>query len=189
MGFIGELIDLASDSKHIAGQPPRRPGADRLAIWGADLRLRLLRVARRSEATILGHRIAYLDHGMLVQLFREIFVYRLYDVPLKPAAPRIIDCGSNIGMSIIFFKNLYPDAHITGFEPQPLVFQTLQGNVERNGLRDVVLHQKALSDTAGTIEFFVKAAEPGALNASLYAASGQTPIQVQADRLSTYIDR
>ena len=145
-------------------------------------------MARRSEAAILGYRIAYLDHGRLIQLFREIFVYRLYDVPLKSAAPRIIDCGSNIGMSIIFFKNLYPDAHITGFEPQPLVFQTLQGNVERNSLHDVVLHQKALSDTAGTIEFFVKAAEPGALNASVYAADGQTAIQVQADRLSSYID-
>jgi hypothetical protein len=32
-------------------------------------------------------------------------------------SPRIIGCGSHIGMSILDFKKIYPQARILGFEP------------------------------------------------------------------------
>src|SRR5881392_2923492 len=79
---------------------------------------------------------------------REIF-YRsgsadpfvLYQVLLKsgkkaeyyvPAALRpkiILDIGSNIGASIIYFHRQFPDARIFGFEPHPDTFQILEKNV------------------------------------------------------------
>src|ERR1700731_2939240 len=52
-----------------------------------------------------------------------------YYVPpaLKPKV--ILDIGSNIGASLIYFNRLFPDANIFGFEPHPGTFRILQENV------------------------------------------------------------
>src|SRR6266536_970073 len=67
--------------------------------------------------------------------------------------PTILDCGS-YGMSVLFFKTLYPGARIIGFEPDPLTFKILSQNVAQNDLKDVELHQCALSDIDGCVEFY-----------------------------------
>ena len=41
----------------------------------------------------------------------------------------ILDIGSNIGTSILFFHELFPAARIYGFEPHPETFRILQMNV------------------------------------------------------------
>jgi FkbM family methyltransferase len=41
----------------------------------------------------------------------------------------ILDIGSNIGSSILFFREQFPAAAIYGFEPHPETFQVLQKNV------------------------------------------------------------
>src|SRR5205085_6344363 len=41
----------------------------------------------------------------------------------------ILDIGSNIGSSILFFRDQFPAATIYGFEPHPETFQVLQRNV------------------------------------------------------------
>lgn len=52
-----------------------------------------------------------------------------YYVPptLKPNV--IVDIGSNIGASIIYFHEKFPEAQIFGFEPHPDTFRILQQNV------------------------------------------------------------
>ena len=46
---------------------------------------------------------------------------------LHPAV--ILDIGSNIGASILYFRNRFPNARILGFEPHPETFALLQQNV------------------------------------------------------------
>ena len=41
----------------------------------------------------------------------------------------ILDIGSNIGASILYFHNRFPNARILGFEPHPETFAVLQQNV------------------------------------------------------------
>jgi FkbM family methyltransferase len=41
----------------------------------------------------------------------------------------ILDIGSNIGSSILFFREQFPAARIYGFEPHPETFEVLQKNV------------------------------------------------------------
>ena len=48
---------------------------------------------------------------------------------LKPQV--VLDIGSNIGSSILFFHEQFPDAHIYGFEPHPDTFRVLEKNVGR----------------------------------------------------------
>ncbi len=66
-------------------------------------------------------------------VLKQIFVHKEYDIAsLKQFAniidlykemvfrnerPLIIDCGANIGLSIVFFASMFPDAEIIGIEP------------------------------------------------------------------------
>lgn len=65
-----------------------------------------------------------------------------YYVPsaLKPKV--ILDIGSNIGASVIYFHEKFPDARIFGFEPHPDTFRILQQNVAQ--LRGVTVFNYGL---------------------------------------------
>jgi len=52
-----------------------------------------------------------------------------YYVPPALGPKTILDIGSNIGASIIYFHRQFPDAKILGFEPHPDTFRILQKNV------------------------------------------------------------
>jgi len=95
----------------------------------------------------------FIDVAVLRHLFEELFIARIYAVPLEEDEPLIVDCGSNIGMSIAFFRTEYPKAHIIGFEPDPVNFTCLTKNAQRN-FSDVTIHEKALSDHAGSTSLF-----------------------------------
>jgi FkbM family methyltransferase len=95
--------------------------------------------------TLLGYKMRSPNGDMLKILFNEIFVDAVYLFRSSTDEPKIVDCGSNIGMSIFFFKMLYPKAHIIAFEPDPFTFQILSENISQNHLANVELHQCALS--------------------------------------------
>jgi FkbM family methyltransferase len=52
-----------------------------------------------------------------------------YYVPPALRPKTILDIGSNIGASILYFHEKFPDAKIFGFEPHPDSFRVLQKNV------------------------------------------------------------
>ena len=70
-------------------------------------------------AEVAGFRMRYLEAEWMRYLYREVFAEREYWFATDNPRPLILDCGSNIGMAILFFKSLYPDAEITAFEPAP----------------------------------------------------------------------
>ena len=190
MGIVNEAVDVVRDWKRIADQP-HDTQTRRLALWAAHARLKLGMLGERGpgERDVLGFRVSHLGLGSLLHLYREIFVSRIYEVALQARAPTIIDCGSNIGMSILYFKQRHPQARVIGFEPHPLIYGVLSENIARNALRDVELHQKALGSALGTLEFFINASDPGALNMGLFAdPRASRSITVEADVLSRHID-
>jgi FkbM family methyltransferase len=86
-----------------------------------------------------------------------------YHFPTEKADPFIIDAGSTIGMSILFFKTLFPQARIIGFEPSEASCELLKRNIAANGLTGVEVHQAALDMEDSTIDFFVGPEDPGSL--------------------------
>jgi FkbM family methyltransferase len=96
-------------------------------------------------------------------LFDEIFVNLDYFFTSRRTDPFIIDCGSNIGISILFFKALYPEARIVGFEPEEFACTLLEKNITSNGLSGVQVHQAALGTKESTVDFFVDPENPGSL--------------------------
>jgi len=167
----------------------------RKAIRAYRTLMRLHRAAHRPappvdqelEVEMEGLSIRGFGYPQLLHLYKEIFLKRDYAVDLGTSTPTIVDCGSNIGTSIAFFKQQYPAARVIGFEPHPKLFPVLQGNLARNGMGDVQVHDCALGGEPGTVSFYVSE-NPGSLRSSMRSERGGTmKIQCRCERLSDHL--
>jgi len=141
-------------------------------------------------ANVAGFRMRYLEAEWMRYLYREVFAEREYWFTSDNPRPVILDCGSNIGMAILFFKALYPDADITAFEPAPWACSAIEETIRANDLRDVALHNAALAESEGSIELFHDPSHPGSAVMSVYRERmpGET-VRVPAVRLSRYVTK
>jgi len=135
-------------------------------------------------------KIRYCTYKDFTYLFKTIFIREEYHFSTDKKQPFIIDCGSNIGMSVTFFKSIFPEAEIIAFEPNHEAFTCLTQNIEGNNFSSVSANNKALSNTEGTIEFYTDGNEPGSPVAStLEERLSNQKIEVSATRLSNYINK
>lgn len=104
--------------------------------------------------SFFGYRIRVVDYSTFYSLFVSIFIEDEYSFKPDNKAPLIIDCGSNIGMSVIYFKMNYPDSKIICFEPHAETFRILEENIKANNLKDVGLNNAAVFDREGMISLF-----------------------------------
>jgi FkbM family methyltransferase len=155
----------------------------------AMTRLRLMLALLRTlfgGKKLLGWKIHYLGRNNLKLLFSEIFARQNYYFESQRPDPTILDCGANIGMATLFFKWLYPEAHILAFEPDPATFKVLEQNVAGNHLREVAIQNVALAAAEEEIPFHVP--EPGSLMMSAVSSrGGGASILVKAKPLSAFI--
>ena len=110
--------------------------------------------------------VAGFSVASLAYLHREIFVELQYYFSTDRPDPFIVDGGSNIGMSVLFFKALYPGARVLAFEPAQRAHDLLVRNVEANGLRDVEVHRAALGREDGEVPFFEDRDDPATFRMS-----------------------
>ena len=140
------------------------------------------RTTETMATQFLDYHLTFFTYNALLSLLREIFVHEEYAVTLENQTPTIIDCGSNIGISILFFKAAYPQSTIIGFEPDAANFSVLQKNITKNTLSNITLINKAVADQDGMLSFN----RVSTLCAKL-AQTGTT--QVEAVKLSSYITK
>ena len=135
---------------------------------------------------ILGKPLQLVDGRSFYYSYKEIFQEQIYRFKATNDHPLIIDCGSNIGLSIIFFKQLYPQSKIIAFEADPEVFKTLQMNLETFSYNDVEVYNKALWNQNEIIEFAVEGADCGKVNID-QIGSDQPKIKIPAICLSNFL--
>ncbi len=74
----------------------------------------------------------------------------------------VVDVGANVGYYTLIAGKLVGDSgKVYAFEPDPVAFGLLQRNVALNGLNNVVLEQKAVSNKAGSIRLFLSEENKG----------------------------
>lgn len=129
-----------------------------------------------------GNPFQILDGLSFYYSYLEIFEEKIYDFKSGTDSPIILDCGSNIGTSIVFFKSIYPKAQITGYEADPKIFETLKSNIETGKYESVSLKNKALWDEITELSFSHEGADAGRVN-SLDKLEGKE-IKVSTVKLS-----
>ena len=131
-------------------------------------------------------KINFQSYSIFHALFTEIFFNKIYYFKTKSPNPFIIDCGSNIGISVLFFKKIYPNSEVLAFEPLKENFNLLKKNIEENNLKNVSLIQKALSSKSETS--YLK--KVGFLSGTLDTTKDDKNIeQIQTIALSEYINK
>lgn len=75
------------------------------------------------STNLLGSTLTVIDGLSFYYSYKEIFEQQIYRFLTSRSSPVIIDGGSNIGLSIIFLKQLYPNCKITAFEADPQVLE------------------------------------------------------------------
>lgn len=137
-----------------------------------------------------GYTVRINDAPNFYTMYKDLFVNRLYHFTASRPDPRILDCGSNIGMSILYFKRCYPQARVVGFEADPIVYPYLEENIARNALSGVELVQAAVSARAGVMTFYADGKYGSALAAQMPggAPDGWKTVEVPCVRLRDYLD-
>ena len=116
----------------------------------------------------------------------EIFNLEIYKFITNNPNPYIIDAGANIGLGILYFKQLYPNAEIIAFEPDPKVFEALNFNVKSFNLNDVLIFKKALWNNETVLDFISDGADGGRVDLE---KGEQNKIEVQAVSLKNFLLR
>jgi FkbM family methyltransferase len=95
---------------------------------------------------------------------QEIFKQQIYKFYSSRKNPVILDCGSNYGTSIIYFKSIFPESTITGIEPDPKIFKLLEWNINQRHLQDIKLINKAITSQRSSARFYREGADAGRLS-------------------------
>ena len=90
------------------------------------------------------YKIVFRDGPVFLLSINELFVNEYYKFRTDKIKPRIIDCGSYIGTSILYFKVNYPQAVIDGFEPDPSNYSLLKTNLENWNFPDTRVQNAAI---------------------------------------------
>lgn len=134
-----------------------------------------------------GMNLSFPGYSMVHMLINEIFIHKIYAFKSKKIEPFIIDAGSNIGMSILFFKKMYPGATVIGFEPSRRSFYFLEKNVKNNNLNKVQIINKALSVKQ---DQELKLYHPGTVHGTLRESEKTEDYEIaQTALLSNYINQ
>lgn len=120
-------------------------------------------------------KIAYKRPYELLHAYREIFGHGMYRFTANRFNPLVMDCGANIGLGTLYFKQLYPQARVLAFEPDENNFRLLEENCRRNGLTDVQLFPAAVWTEDGFISFASKGTEASHIDEQVSESAQRVP--------------
>lgn len=106
-----------------------------------------------NDTLLFDKKIKKITNYCYVQCIMEIFKDEVYRFDTNSKAPYIIDCGANMGLSIIYFKRLYPNAKIIAFEADPNIYELCRYNIEQFQFKDVEIINAAVWTSEGTMSF------------------------------------
>ncbi|HEX8429501.1 FkbM family methyltransferase [Hymenobacter sp.] len=104
-------------------------------------------------SNIYGVEIKRVGNYSFVQNVEEVLVEEVYKFESNKSNPYIIDCGANIGLSIIYFKRLFPKAKVVGFEPDSQIYKVCSENLKHFNFTDVHLRNEAVWNENGELSF------------------------------------
>lgn len=99
---------------------------------------------RKGFFRIFKKKFVFVDSASFVSMYVDIFINEAYGFKAENSHPLIIDCGANIGLSVLYFKTLYQDAIIEAFEPDENIFDVLKSNCATFDLKNVTLINKGV---------------------------------------------
>ena len=125
------------------------------------------------------------DAASFLSAYKEIFVSKIYQFEFENDQPAILDLGANIGLSVLYFKTIFPQAKITAFEADPKIFSYLEHNILTNGFNDVELINKAIWNQNSILRFHAEGADGG----RVFDSSTEKMIEIEAVDICEHLEQ
>jgi FkbM family methyltransferase len=140
------------------------------------------------------YELCYPNIGTLQVQLDTVFNLQIYKpLHITKSNPYIIDCGANIGVSVFYFKHLFPLSEILAFEPEPAIFNLLVRNIETNYLANITTINSALSNTGESKTLLSDENDSSKLlfndNFTIQTENDYVNKIVKCTKLSKYLDR
>lgn len=85
--------------------------------------------------------------------YSDIFIDRVYDLKCRNERPLILDCGGNIGLSVLRFRQHFPNATIKVFEADPEICSVMKKNLTSFNITGVEVNNAAVWNENGEVRF------------------------------------
>jgi FkbM family methyltransferase len=147
-------------------------------------------------ANIGKYKVTYFNKVEFQILKKEIFQQEIYSISLEKnnsKTLKILDVGAHIGLATLYFKKIYPNSHITCFEPNPNIFPLLEENIFCNNLKNVKAFNIAIGKDSSERKLYIDSSGYGAFSTASFRKDAwnrkqkSTPIEVKTELLSKYI--
>ena len=121
----------------------------RLYVRREIRRLRSLPRYQPTHTRLLGRSLRLVDTHTFLGSYHDILGRQVYRFASNRERPAVLDCGANIGLATLYWKQLYPAARVIAFEPDPEIFTALAWNCSEWQVADVQLVNSAVWTRSG----------------------------------------
>src|SRR3977135_1311074 len=135
------MPSLLTQFRVIAGGLRRElwPTSERAMLQQLERDFRRLPRYTSGIARVAHYVLEYGDAGSVWPQWEDIFLRRVLMFETRVERPRILDCGANVGVASLFFKQQYPRARITAFAADTAIRDGRRRNLAANRAADVAL--------------------------------------------------
>lgn len=150
---------------------------------------RLLKLPARTPclSSLLGKPMNINDTRPFIWMYEQTFRKGVCKFQTEAAVPVILDCGANVGVTVHYWKHLYPAAKVIAFEADPEIYKLLERNCK--GLANVQLYNFAVWTRKETLKFSSNHSVGGHLSHLSEAGECLDLCQVPTVRLRDFLDR
>ena len=154
-----------------------------------ELERRAQQESRRTAGRIVvpPYDLEYADAMSTWPQWDDIFIRQALAFETDAPAPRIIDCGANVGLASLYYRRRYPRARITSIEADPTIADLCRRNLTRHDEADADVRTAAAWTTNGAVEFMCEGADSGTI-ATFDRSRRGTVHSVPAVRLRDLLD-
>ena len=152
-----------------------------MLIYSGKSERKTFKVGHRGKELIVPHALSF------IWQYYEIYADEFYKFQTNNKNPLIIDLGSNIGLSIMYFREHYPNAKIFVYEADPGIYNILEKNLQNQGILDdkIILRNKAIWIHDESIYFKGDGADAGRITGS---EQGTDSEKIATERLKDVLD-
>jgi len=147
------------------------------------------------HSKISKYSVEFFNQQEFHSLKREIFTNNLYYFKTKNPTPFIIDAGAYVGISTLYFKQLYLNSQILAFEPNPFAIEKLKNNMFNNGIKNVDIKNSAVWTSEEIKEMYIDDTGQQRFSVASFSKNGwngevkSRAIKVKTEKLDKYLNQ
>lgn len=149
-------------------------------------KLKFLPRYQRGIINLKQYTVEYIDPLSSYYEYKDIFEKKIYHFYTNKKKPIIIDAGGYIGLSVLYFKSIYPQSQIIVFEPDSNIYRILNKNINNNNnLNNITSINAGLGKKNKIAKFYPDNADGG----TMFNGDNMEATKIKIVKLSTYINK